>query len=298
MNARANRAEETTGSSPTIAVALGGGGARGLAHGVVLECLDEMGLRPTALAGTSFGAVIGAAYAAGMPARSIRRHIVATLSNRSQVMAKFMRARAGKFSDLLLRGRGNPVQIDPQICLEQFWPAEIPDRFEQLSIPLQVVATDFHACSELVFSSGSVAPAVAASIAIPGIFAPVELAGRVLIDGGAVNPLPYDLLFDRAKLVVAVDVTFGGAMRSRRTPTFLGAVSGAAQIMQGAITAQKIKRQAPGLLIRPPVDRFGLLDFLHAGQIMREAEAGKDAIKRAIAQRIEALQQTGSDLPP
>ena len=124
----------------------------------------------------------------------------------------------------------------------------------------------------------------------------VEFAGRVLIDGGAVNPLPYDLLFDRAKLVVAVDVTFGGKMRSRRTPTFLGSVAGAAQIMQGAITAQKIKQQAPGLLICPPVDRFGLLDFLRAGQILREAEAGKDAIKRAIAQRIEALQQTENDL--
>jgi NTE family protein len=298
MNDRVNRAEEPAVSSPTIAVALGGGGARGLAHIVVLESLDELGLRPTALAGTSFGAVIAAAYAAGMPARDIRRFILASLSNHSQVMTKFMRARTGKFSDLLLRGRGNPVQIDPQICLEQFWPAEIPDQFEQLSIPLQVVATDFHACSELVFSSGSVAPAVAASIAIPGIFAPVEFAGRVLIDGGAVNPLPYDLLFDRAKLVVAVDVTFGGAMRSRRTPTFLGAVFGAAQIMQGAITAQKIKQQTPGLLIRPPVDRFGLLDFLHTGQILREAEAGKDAIKRAIAQRIEALQQAGSDLLP
>ena len=120
-----------------------------------------------------------------------------------------VRARVGRFSDLLLRGGGNPVLLDAETCLDLFWPDRVPPGFSQLRIPFFVVATDFHACCEAVFSSGAQAPAVARSMAIPGFFRPVEFADRVLIDGGAVNPLPYDLLFDHADIVVAVDVTFG-----------------------------------------------------------------------------------------
>ena len=279
-----------------IALALGGGGARGLAHVVVLQALEELGLRPVALAGASIGALIGAAYAGGMPAQAIREYLLATLGNRTQLMAGFMRARVGKFSDLLKGGGANPVLIDARICMKEFLPREVPDTFADLKIPLQVVATDFHACKQVVFESGAVSPSVAASIAIPGLFRPVEYEGRVLIDGGAVNPLPYELLFDRAELVVAVDVTFGGRMRSRRMPTVLGAVFGAAQIMQGSITAQKLRQQPPHLLLRPDVRRFGVLQFLQAGQILREATAGKDAIKRALAERIELRLKTGIDL--
>ena len=134
-------------ASPTLAIALGGGGARGLAHIVVLEALDELGVRPVAIAGTSIGAIVGAAYAAGHGGAGNPRSCRPALRNRSQVMAKLLRARVGRFSDLLFKGGGNPVQLDAQTCLDLFWPEQVPDHFSQLAIPFFVVATDFHACS-------------------------------------------------------------------------------------------------------------------------------------------------------
>jgi NTE family protein len=163
----------------------------------------------------------------------------------------------------------------------------MPERFEGLSIPFQVVATDFFNRCEAVYASGPLAPAVAGSMAIPGLIRPVELDGRLLIDGGAVNPLPYDLLFDRADIVIAVDVTFG-ALRGKKDPQPFEAMFGAAQIMQGAITAQKLKARPPHMLIRPPVQQFRVLEFFRAAQILRACESAKEEFKRALAETIEA----------
>ena len=275
---------------PSVAIALGGGGARGIAHVIALEALDEMGIRPVAIAGTSMGAVIGAAYAAGLEARAIRAHVLRVLRNRSDVMGKLLRARVGRFADLVLRGRGNPVLLDPEIFLELFWPAEMPQMFEDLATRTFVVATNYSDRNEIVFRSGPLGPAVAGSMAIPGLFRPVESGDRVLIDGGAVNPLPYDLLFDDADVVVAIDVTFGGRSRLKRVPSPLESMFGAAQIMQGAITAQKIKRQSPHVLIRPRVEHFGLLDFFRAGHILRAAETTKDDLKMALDAKMKTFQ--------
>ena len=267
---------------PKVAIALGGGGARGIAHVLALEALDELGIRPAAVAGTSMGAVIGSAYAAGLEARTIRSHILRVLRNRSDVIGKLLRARVGRFADLVLRGRGNPVLLDPEIFLELFWPAEMPARFESLATRTFVVATNYLDRNEIVYRSGPLKPAVAGSIAIPGLFRPVEYGRSILIDGGAVNPLPYDLLFDSADIVVAIDVTFGRRSRARPMPSPLESMFGAAQIMQGAITEQKIRRRPPHILIRPKVEQFGLLDFFRAGQILRGAESTKDELKSAL----------------
>jgi len=273
-------------SQPSVAIALGGGGARGLGHIVALEALDEMGIAPVAISGTSIGAIVGAAYAARMEAKQIRDHAQSVLRNRTEVMGKLLRARVGRFADLVLRGRGNPVLLDGEICLDLFWPEAVPDFFDELSIPLHVVATDFHNRREVVIANGALGPAVAGSMAIPGLIKPVEFDGRVLIDGGAVDPLPYDLLFDHADIVVAVDVTFGGRVRERRMPTPFESMFGAAQIMQGAITAQKLKMRPPDILVRPAVEQFGVLDFFRVGQILRAAEGAKDELKRKLSARM------------
>jgi len=274
-------------ASPSVAIALGGGGARGISHIAVLEALDELGVKPLAIAGTSIGAIIGAAYASGIEAKDLRAHALVVMRNRSQVMAKLLKARVGRFTDIVLRGFTNPMLLDAEIFLEMFWPETMPERFEDLAIPLQVVTTDFHNRCEAIFSTGPLAPAVAGSMAIPGLIRPIEMDGRVLIDGGAVNPLPYDLLFDAADVVLGVDVTFGGA-RERRTPPPFNAMFGAAQIMQGAITAQKLKLQAPDILVRPRVEQFRVLDFFRAAQILRATDPAKDYLKRELAARFEA----------
>jgi NTE family protein len=272
---------------PRVAVALGGGGARGIAHVLALEALDEMGICPVAIAGTSMGAIIGGAYAAGIEGRSIRTHILRVLRNRSDVMSKLLRARVGRFADLVLQGRGNPVLLDPEICLDLFWPVGMPCRFEDLDIKTIVVATSYLNRKEAVYHSGSLRPAVAGSMAIPGLFRPVVFDNDVLIDGGAVNPLPYDLLFDLADIIVAVDVTFGGRSPKRRTPSPFGSMFGAAQIMQGAITAQKIKLRAPDILVRPKVEHFAVLDFFRASQILRAAEDSKEELKFKLGERMK-----------
>jgi NTE family protein len=288
MDESAPTAHRHGASTPTVAIAFGGGGARGLGHIAVLEALDELGVAPTAIAGTSIGAVIGAGYAAGMSGKDIRAYALGSLRNRSTLMRKLLRARVGRFSDLVLRGRGNPVLLDGEICLDLFWPDEVPDYFEDLKTPLLVVATDFHERRELVLSHGALASAVAGSMAIPGLIRPVAHDHRFLIDGGAVNPLPYDVLFDRADIVVAVDVTFGARREAPRRPTPFQSIIGAAQIMQGAITAQKLKLRPPDILVRPGVEQFGVLDFLRVGKILHAAEAAKDELKRALTARFEA----------
>jgi NTE family protein len=283
-----DREEGWRQSQPTVAIALGGGGARGLGHILALEALDEMGIAPVAISGTSIGAIVGAAYAAGIDAKQLRDYAQRALRNRTEVMGKLLRARVGRFADLVFRGRGNPVLLDGEICLDLFWPEQVPDFFDDLAIPLLVVATDFYNRCEIVLTEGPLGAAVAGSMALPGLMKPVEADGRVLIDGGAVNPLPYDVLFDRADIVIGVDVTFGGRTRRRRFPTPFESMFGAAQIMQGAITAQKLKMRPPDILVRPGVEQFGVLEFLRVGQILRAAEDAKDELKLKLTERMEA----------
>jgi NTE family protein len=126
-----------------VAIALGGGGARGIAHVLALEALDEVGVHSAATAGTSMGAVVGGAYAAGLEGRAIRTHILRGLRNRSAVMSKLLQARVGRFADLVLRGRGNPVLLDAEICLDLFRPSGMPALFEDLVIKTIVVATNY-----------------------------------------------------------------------------------------------------------------------------------------------------------
>ncbi len=113
--------------APRIGLVLGAGGARGLAHIVVLEALDELGVRPAHIAGTSIGAIVGAAYAAGMPARALRAFALASFRDRARVVTKLLSARVGKITDLISRsGIGNPVLVDGERILDLFWPEAVP----------------------------------------------------------------------------------------------------------------------------------------------------------------------------
>ncbi|KAA2236221.1 patatin-like phospholipase family protein [Salinarimonas soli] len=270
---------------PTIAVALGAGGARGLAHIPVLEALDELGLRPVALAGTSMGALVGAAYAAGIPAKTLRRHTLSVLRDRSRAMAKVLEARVGRFADVF-SGLGNPLLVDGELILDAFWPEGIPTTFEALAIPFQAVATDYAAREEAPFATGSLRPVVAGSIAIPGLIRPVRLGERLLIDGGASNPLPFDHLIGRADLVVAVDVAGGPAAKPGRMPSNFEITMGTIQIMQTAINAAKLKIYRPQVVLTPDVSRFRALDFLEARAIFAAAEPAKEAFKRELERHL------------
>jgi len=266
----------------SFALALGGGGARGLAHIAVIEALDEMGVTPTAIAGTSIGAMIGAAYAAGMRGKEIRHHVIAFAHDWGQTRRRLMTARAGNLVDLLYGRLSQATQIDPEKFCEQFMPAQVPNDFSHLTIPFIAMATDLHRRSELAIASGPLRPALAASIAIPGLFRPMIIDGRVLIDGGATNPLPFDKLAGRADRIVGVDV-YGMPEEDRvDVPNVWDALYTTIMVMGGAIIAAKLGHAAPDLVIRPNVSIFRTLGFLQASAIIRSAEAVKTEIKEKL----------------
>ena len=271
-----------------IALMLGAGGARGLSHIAVLEAFDELGLRPARIAGCSIGAIIGAAFAAGLSGLELREHVLSTFRDRARVIARLLDCRVGKFSDLV-RGLGNPVLIDGERLLDLFWPEAVPDRFEELAIPFTAVAADYHRHSEVVLHDGPLTPAVAASLAIPGLVRPVALGGRVLIDGGAIDPLPYRDWLAPARIVLAVDVSAPMIEPGEaRIPGAMEALVGASQILTRTLVQRLIEQEPPDILIRAGADRIGGLDFFKAKAILAAAEPIKGEVKRALERALES----------
>ncbi len=276
-------------SGPTFAVAFGGGGARGLAHIHVIQVLDELGIRPVAIAGSSIGAMMGAAMAAGIGGRDIEAHARAVLSNRNEAMARMWRSLPRSVGELVSGGI-RLGQFDIGRILRAFMPESVPARFEELQIPLQVTATDFYRHAAMAFGQGELHPALAASAALPPVFRPVSLEGRLLIDGGIANPVPFDLLHGKADIVIGVDVVGGpgeDAGRAKARPGSIELVMGASQIMMAAIVELKLGRTRPHILLRPPVARFGVLDFLKVDRVLAETAPAREELKRAIDAAVE-----------
>ncbi len=168
----------------TFALAFGGGGARGLAHIVVLEALDEIGARPVAIAGTSIGALIGAAYASGMSGRDIRRHVIALAHNRGRGFpppdsGAGRHLRQSLEHRLRQRDSGRRGEILQPVPAGQGAGRVREARHSAHRDRLRSLAR-----RQTVFSTGTLKPALAASIALPTVMRPVVVEGRVLIDGG------------------------------------------------------------------------------------------------------------------
>ena len=132
----------STIASPRIGLALGGGGARGIAHVMVLEVLDEMGIRPSIIAGTSIGALIGSAYAAGMSGARIRAHLIETLGDRFYLIRQIFGARSQPVQRLLNVLPMRSALLDPIALLDLVLPAGLPDNIADLDIPFRAIATD------------------------------------------------------------------------------------------------------------------------------------------------------------
>lgn len=275
-----------SGSSPTVALALGGGSARGLAHILILEALDELGVTPVAIAGTSIGAIMGACYAAGLSAAEIRDHCTAMLASRKAFLSTLVRTAPGNITSLW--SPWQPSVVDGVTLLEMLMPERVRCDFQSLKIPFWSVATDFYAIEQVTLSQGPVIPAVAASAALPTILRPVIIDGRVLIDGGFVNPTPYDVVQSRADITIAVDVT-GDTQRRPGTevPSSIEAWIGATQILFHSITREKLKLTAPEIFIRPKVGGFSTLDFLRMDEILTAATPAKDDLKRQLSARLD-----------
>jgi NTE family protein len=180
--------------TPRIGLALGSGGARGAAHTGVLKVLEREGVHPTVVAGSSIGALIGAAYVSGKPTADMEKEWLAV--GVSKVLRGFMPTfpRAGLSSGHELR----------KLLVGLFGDV----RIEDLPMPFAAVACDIDTGEPVALRSGSLVDAILASTAIPGIFHPVRWESRILVDGGMVDPVPVSVCRDLgADLVIAVDIT-------------------------------------------------------------------------------------------
>lgn len=273
-----------------LGLVLGSGGAKGIAHIVVLEALDELGLKPSVVAGASIGAVAGACYCAGMSGKELRAFLLQGIADPLGIMGDLAKCHVGGLGDLFSL-LGNPVLLDAERVVATLLPRVVPKLFAQLEIPLRVVATDFYARSSVVFSQGPLQPAIAASMAIPGLFQPVLNKKRVLIDGGITNPLPFEVLQDTCDVVLAVDVN-GAPNKGDRpggdVPRPLDALFASVQIMAHALVAEKLSHRRPAILLRPSITRFRVLDFLKAQEILDAAGPLREQVKREIDRSLDA----------
>ena len=275
-------------SRPTVAVAFGGGGARGLAHIHVIEVLDELGIVPVAISGSSIGAIMGAAMAAGMPGSEIRAFALAALGNRTEVLSRLWRIRPPSMRHMI-SDRFRFGQFDIERVLRAFLPEAIPPSFSDLAIPLKIVVTDYYAQTEILCEEGDLLNAIAASSAMPAVFRPVRCNGRITIDGGLLDPIPFDHLKGLADIVIAVDVVGVPDGDPARFPTRMDSLFGANQLMMQQIIALKMRDARPDILLRPEIGRFRVLDFLKAGEILAASDGVREELRRKLEKAFAAF---------
>lgn len=273
-------------AAPTgIGLALGGGSARGLAHILMLEAFDELGIKPDAIAGTSIGSIIGGLYAAGMSAQEIKAFAEDLLSQRATIFGRIASSLDGLASLWTPRA---PSVVDGVTLFELLLPSCMRTSFAELKIPFYVVTSDYHDMRQVVVSHGPLIPAIAASSALPTILRPVPIEGRILIDGGFCNPTPFDVVQPFVRHVVAVDVTGTTQRRpGQDLPNAVEAWIGATQIMFRSITEARQRLTPPELLLHPEVGTFSTLDFMRFREIFAAAAPAKDELKRALARLVE-----------
>ncbi|HFC54097.1 MAG TPA: patatin-like phospholipase RssA [Gammaproteobacteria bacterium] len=290
---------------PTIALALGGGAARGWAHIGVINALRERGIEADIVCGTSIGALVGAAHAAGQ------------LAHLEEWVRRLKWQDVVGFLDVTL-SKGGVIQ--GRKVFEQLRRHYRVERIEQLQLPFGAVATNLTNGLEVWLREGAVLDAVRASASLPGLFTPVYHNGHWLVDGGLVNPVPVSLCRAMgAELVIAVDLfaqrsipagseereerggedswlasareitarMWEGAVKQRLAgegrdePSIFEVVSGSIHIMQMRISRSRMAGEPPNLLITPVVEGIGLMDFHRADEAIEE---GVRAVQRIDAQ--------------
>ncbi len=275
----------TIRAAPRIGVALGGGSARGLTHIPFIEAMDELGLKPSVIAGTSIGALIGAGWANGMSGRELRDHAMSVLGTMRIIAGRLWGAQIRNLGGLLQNGFN--MQLDAMRVVDAFLPERFPTDFCELQTSFYVVATDFQSWHQAVFNAGQLKPAIAGSLAIPTLFKPVRYANHVLVDGGVVNPLPLDQASD-CDILVGIDVNGDPSEALNRTEfRALDTWFGSAQIMMHSLTAHMMAAYPPDVYARPHLSAFGAMEFWRVKEIIEHADKEKDNFKRHLTHKVE-----------
>lgn len=247
--------------APRLGLALGGGAARGFAHVGVIQVLEQNGIRPDLVVGTSAGSLVAALYASGKTAAQLES---AALGMEEAALTDWALPIMGRG---LLRGE----------ALARYVRKEVDGKLlENMSLPLGVLATDLSNGQGVLFRRGDTAQAVRASSAVPGVFAPVAIAGREYLDGGLVAPVPVRQARDMgAEVVLAVDIS--------SSPEGNSAIGSLQVLLQTfAIMGQSINRHEladADVVVRPALLGVGSADFASR---KRSIEAGRAAMQAAL----------------
>lgn len=254
-----------------VGVALGSGGAKGIAHIAYLEVLDQLRIQTSHISGSSMGALVGAFYAAGMPARKLRDLALGIGLRDLPKMIDF----SGIRDSGIIKGRK----------IEDWLAENLPvRRFDQLRIPLRIVATDFWRKEQAVFEDGDLIPAIRASIAIPGVIEPHVIGDRLFVDGGVANPVPFDLLED-CDFIVGIDVSGEAEPDLSHDPGRIEVLLGAYAIMGKIIMEQRAADGRVSLYLRPPVAGFRSMDFLKAKEILETVAEDAESFRLELLRR-------------
>jgi len=268
---------------PRIGLALGGGGAKGLAHILILEALDELGIRPHVIAGTSIGAIIGAAYAAGLTGKQIRAQVEQFFADQDddRLFSLPKSIRWLDFIDPAFAGGGLLNSNDFIAWLGEVLPT---GNFRGLKIPLKVITADLMTGREVIMESGALLPAIQASMAVPGVFPPVAVNGYSLVDGGVANPLPYDRVQDECDIVIAIDVSGSHDQEADASLSSMGVLLQSFTVMSRNILVGKLKHRKPTVYIKPDIRNVKILEFYKAHDIFAQARPAQQQFKKKLNQ--------------
>jgi NTE family protein len=252
---------------PKIGLALGSGGARGFAHLGVLKVLSEEGIPISMIAGSSMGALVGSFYATGLGFDHLYK--LATLFKRKYYL-DFTVPKMGFIA-------GNRVKDFIKVFTRG-------KHIEDLDIPLSIVATDLYEGKKVVFTKGPVADAVRASIAIPGIFVPEKIDGKLLIDGGVIDRIPVSVVKEMgADLVIAVDVSH--VKKTEEITSIFDVILQSLDIMQDELVHHR--KIASDIMIRPHVEQYSSRAFKNIKEII---EIGENEARKHINEIKELIE--------
>ena len=254
---------------PRIGLALGGGAARGFAHVGVIQVLEEAGIRPTLVTGTSAGSLVAALYASGKSGAQLQQ--VAETMEEATIADWTLQI----FTRGVLRGEALAKYVNAQVGQKPI---------EAMVIPLGIVATDLNSGNEVLFQRGDTGTAVRASSAVPAVFQPVKVGTREYVDGGLVSPVPVRAARKMgAEVIIAVDIS---------TPPEASSANGTLEILLQTFTIMgksisTIELKDADVLVRPSLQGVSSADF---GARKRSIEAGRQAMLLALPQLRTAIE--------
>lgn len=266
----------------SFGLALGGGGVKGLAHIPLLKKLDALGAKPSYIAGTSMGAILGALYATGLSGEDIESRVRDHLFTRKDSIKHLYKRRKHLMRWLRVfsfeKNRGGFFNAEG--LFDELFSEIIGISFEDLPIKFTAVATNFHNGAEVALSTGALLPAVQASMAVPGIFAPVKINDQLLVDGGLVNNVPCNYVCVDACPIIASDVI---SLMRKQTPKATEVLSGSLSIMLRKSTESVYEKFPPEILFQPDTNKIDAFDFHKIAETLARGEQAIATIEDDLA---------------